>query len=82
MNSTSLPKILSLVRYEKELFYFKTGLPTDLENLENLKKPGISLCDLGNQENQGNFFENLENIFLTWNFPFNQNLKIKIVSLN
>ena len=55
------------------------GLPVDLENLE---KPGSSLCDLGNLENQGKFFENLENIFLTWNFPFNQNLKIKIVSFN
>ena len=53
-----------------------SGLPADLE------KPGISLCDLGNLENQGKFFENLENIFLTWNFPFNQNLKIKIVSFN
>ena len=55
------------------------GLPADLENL---KKAGISLCDLGNLENQGKFFESLENIFLTWNFPFNQNLKIKIVSFN
>ena len=44
-------------------------MPADLENLE---KPGISLCDLGNLENQGKFFESLENIFLTWNFPFNQ----------
>ena len=37
-------------------------LPAGLEYLE---KPGISLCDLGNLENQGKFFENLENIFLT-----------------
>ena len=54
------------------LFYFRKGkillfcksirigLPADLENLG---KPGISLCDLGNLENQGKIFENLENIF-------------------
>ena len=43
------------------------GLPADLENLE---KPGISLCDLGNLENQGKFFENLENIFFDLEFAF------------
>ena len=49
----------------------RIGLPADLENLE---KPGISLCDLGNLENQGKIFENMENIcifFLTCNFLFN-----------
>ena len=63
-------------KFREELW---SGLPADLENLE---KPEISLCDLGSLENQGKFLENLENIFLTWNFPFNQNLKIKIVSFN
>ena len=47
---------------------------------EKLKFPGLP-ANLGNLENQGKYFENLENIFLTWNFPFNQNLK-KIVSFN
>ena len=43
------------------------GLPAGLKNLE---KPGISLCDLGNLENQGNVFENLENIFFDMEVSF------------
>ena len=33
-------------------------------------KPGTSLCDLGNLENQGKLFENLENIFIDNEFSF------------
>ena len=51
----------------RESHHTPPGLPADLENL---KKPGISLRDLGNLENQGQFFENLENIFFDLEFSF------------
>ena len=42
-------------------------MPADLENPE---KPGISLCDLGNLDNLGKIFENVENIFFDLEFSF------------
>ena len=66
--STSFRFIHVIAHTSKSVVVFTcSGLPADLENLE---KPGISLCHLGNLENQGKFFENLENIFFDLEFPF------------
>ena len=63
----NLNLLSNMILRQHKFWNINTGLPADLENLE---KPGISLCHLGNLKNQVKFFENLENIFFDLEFSF------------
>ena len=57
----------------------ESGLPADWKSWKNLEFHCVTWEIWKFKEN---FLKTWKIFFLTWNFPFNQNLKIKILSFN
>ena len=68
--------MMMMINYFLDELTDSTGLPADLENLE------FHCMTWETRKIKENFLKTWKIFFLTWNFPFNQNLKIKIVSFN